>query len=63
MKYGYWRTVETSHEWIDDFCSECGHQESAFSGKKECPSCGAVMLPYAEWERKKEEESNDDNHD
>ena len=62
MKYGHWCTIETSHEWIEDFCSECKHFVRAFSGLKECPHCGAVMLPYEEWKRKKEEEAND-NHD
>lgn len=53
VKYGYWRTVETSYEWIDDFCSECGRMESAFSGKKICPNCGAVMVSYEEYKQRK----------
>ena len=56
VKYGYWRTVETSHEWLDDFCSECGYKESAFSGKTVCPRCGAVMIRYSEYEKMKEAE-------
>jgi len=56
VKYGYWRTVETSYEWLDDFCSECGYMESAFSGKKICPKCGAVMVSYEEYEKRKEAE-------
>lgn len=47
-KEGYWHTMETAYEWIDDLCSLCGHTESAFCKLRECPNCHAKMKTYDE---------------
>ena len=52
-KVGKWITRETSHEWVDDFCSLCGYKTDAFSNLKECPQCGAEMQTV--WEAAKQE--------
>ena len=52
-KVGKWITRETSHEWVDDFCSLCGYKTDAFSKLKECPQCGAEMQTV--WEAAKQE--------
>ena len=41
--HGKWLTVETSHEWVDDFCSVCGYKVGMFWARNFCPNCGADM--------------------
>ena len=41
--HGKWLTVETSHEWVDDFCSICGFKAGMFGARNFCPNCGADM--------------------
>ena len=43
VRHGKWVTTETSHEWIDDVCSECGYVKSLTMRHKYCPNCGAQM--------------------
>ena len=43
VRHGYWDTRETAHEWIEDFCSVCGHKKSFLMSFQYCPNCGAKM--------------------
>lgn len=43
IKEGKWETWETSHEWIETFCSVCHKKKGLWEHWDYCPHCGAKM--------------------